>query len=74
MRERHIVHADALRYSDAPPVARIAGTNSWYRCRVPHTVICQTLAPTRFDGMGHMAPITHHAVIDAAIVEHVCAS
>jgi len=28
----------------------------------------------RFDGVGHMAPITHHALIDAAIVEHVCAS
>jgi pimeloyl-ACP methyl ester carboxylesterase len=28
----------------------------------------------RFEGVGHMAPITHHAQIDAAIVEHVCAS
>ena len=25
----------------------------------------------RFEGVGHMAPITHHAMIDAAIIEHV---
>jgi hypothetical protein len=25
----------------------------------------------RFDGLGHMAPITHHTLIDAAIVEFV---
>jgi pimeloyl-ACP methyl ester carboxylesterase len=25
----------------------------------------------RFEGLGHMAPITHHAMIDAAIAEHL---
>jgi pimeloyl-ACP methyl ester carboxylesterase len=28
----------------------------------------------RFDGMGHMGPITHHAIVDAAIAEFLTAA
>jgi pimeloyl-ACP methyl ester carboxylesterase len=37
--------------------------------RLAATLPASTLR--RFDGVGHMAPITHQAMIDAAIIEHI---